>query len=231
MKLTDLNTVAFIVQEAARQEVLTRMEAHQRFNPGWEVGEVALHYAIRNGLLTYFQKWPEPKPRIAIEYSDISNIELPPEYKRHPVDLAILHPLAVVTEPYPKEGYAWANENKAVLGLIEVKKNWWTAPPGGFAKDVKWLAEVGDLPPKPHMRELEWVMLVLFLAGPTKETVDKQGKDVESTVACWAFQALTQSNPSEAPSHPGTANVDDRWFEVMCFGRSARDARECEVRG
>jgi hypothetical protein len=69
------------------------------------------------------------------------------------------------------------------------------------------------------LRKLEWVMVVVFIAGRDQADVDSWDKKIRGDVARYGFKALTQSNPREAPSHPGSSNVPNRWFEVMCYGK------------
>ena len=116
--------------------------------------------AIRNVLLAHFRTLPKPMPRVACEYGAdlMKNIDFAPDHETHPVDLAVLHPLTPADAPNSYSGYAWAAQNAAVLGLIEVKKNWLRA-----MSDVHWLEKVSGLPAL-GTRKLEWVMLVVFLA-------------------------------------------------------------------
>jgi hypothetical protein len=173
-----------------------------------------LHYAIRNGLLGHFRPLPEPRPRVGHEYDDITNVDFSPTPNHHPVDLVILHPLVQAAAPNTYSGYAWAPENSAALGLIEVKKERRFA-----AGDAEWLDGVCQLPPVIGMRRLEWVLLVVFLAGPTSEAVIHLGQTTGQRLEPWGMRTLTQSAPTEAPSHPGSIGVVDRWFDVMCYGK------------
>ena len=212
----DLIAVATAAQAAGRQEVSTSMEAHDRYQPTWEIREDALQLAVRNGLLRYYCLHPSPRPRVVREYSAqvMGNIPDAPQTDR-PVDLAVLFPLQeaqVMTSP---NGYAWNSENTYVMGLIEVKKDWRRVD-----VDLAWLDRTASLPPKLGTPPLQWVVMVSLLGGHTSEHL----LDVERTVETKALQAnlsrLTECVPRKAPTHAGTNQIGDLWFEVVCYGRS-----------
>lgn len=211
----DLIAVATAAQEASRQEVCTWMEAHDRYQPTWEIREDALQLAVRNGLLRHYSVYPPPRPRVVREYSAqvMGNIPDAPQTDR-PVDLAVLFPLREAQATTSPHGHAWASENTCVMGLIEVKKDW-----RRVAADLAWLDRTASLPPKPGTPPLQWVLMVSPLGGRTSEHL----LDVERTVEAKAQQAnlprLTECIPRKAPIHAGTNQIGDLWFEVVCYGR------------
>lgn len=212
----DLIAVATAAQAAGRQEVNTSMEAHDRYQPTWEVREDALQLAVRNGLLQHYCVHSPPRPRVVREYSAQVMGNLPDALQTdRPVDLAVLFSLQEVQAMTSPNGYAWNSENTCVMGLIEVKKDW-----RGVDVDIAWLDRMARLPPKPGTPPLQWVLMVSLLGGHTSERL----LDVERAVGAKALQAnlprLTECIPQKAPSHAGTNQIGDLWFEVMCYGRS-----------
>ena len=113
----DLLSAAQLARQASLEVVRDIMDAHQRFSPSWEVGEVDLHCAISRALLARFRAMPQPRFRMAREYSwsAMKNIPAATAFE-HPADLVVLSPLV--------PGDAWADQNCAVSGIIEVKKDW-----------------------------------------------------------------------------------------------------------
>lgn len=216
MSEADLNAVATAAQAAGRQEVSTSMEAHERYQPTWEIREDALQLAIRNGLLQHYGAYPPPRPRVVREYSAqvMGNIPDAPLRDR-PVDLAVLFPLKEVQAPTSPHGYAWDPENTCVMGLIEVKKDWRKADVA-----LAWLDRMASLPPKPGTPPLQWVLMVSLLAGDTSEGLLDVERAVEPMARRANLSKLTECIPQKAPAHTGTNQIGTLWFEVMCYGRS-----------
>ena len=123
-------TIAKLARDAAIKEVFDAMEAHGRYHPAWEVQELGVNYAIRNRLSAYFRNFPPPSPRVCCEYgvSEIKNVNTIENIvvaadRGHPIDLAVLYPIEETKGDATEPGSAWAPQNCAVLGLIEVKKD------------------------------------------------------------------------------------------------------------
>jgi hypothetical protein len=188
------------------------MIAHGRYCPAWEVQELSINYAIRDRLSAHFQGLPPPVPRVGCEYgvNAITNIVLPDDRDRHPIDLAVLHPIERVSvDSKALGGFAWAPENCAVLGLIEVKKNFLRAK-----GDASILSEMLSLAPVPHMRPFEWVLLVVFVSGRDRQHVNSVVPVLQP------LDLITTCDPHEVEIRAGSENVTDRWFDVVCYGRA-----------
>ena len=187
--MLDVNWAATIAREAARQDVRDQMEAHDRYYPSWEAEERSMHYAIRNALTSRCRTLALPRFRVVCEYGQkaISNVECPEHTraKDHPHDIAVLHPLVNVGpgSPWPPgSGFAWASENCAVLGLIEVKKDC-----GDAASDARWLHDIvlaaRTNVVAPGMRPLEWVLLLVVISGRNENDACQQEQWVGQKVA------------------------------------------------
>ena len=211
----DLETAARLAREAAVNEVFRTMRAHGRYIPAWEVHEIGINYAIRNQLSDYFQQLGQPTLRVCCEYglSEIKNVDgiEPLKARRHPVDLAVLHPIKELSGDTTPGGFAWAPQNCAALGLIEVKKDRCRAE-----KDTNFLSKVLNLDTVPDMRPLQWVLFVMFISGPNPEHVNNPALFKSGNL-----DLITKIDPQEAPIELGTATDKDRWFDIRCYGKAS----------
>jgi hypothetical protein len=206
----DLPTAARLAKESACREVNDAMEASGRYNPGWEVHELGMSHAIRNGLLAHFRTVPKPRPRVAQEYagSVIGNFRIP--FPRV-FDLAVLYPLVPITGANPP-GYAWSPENTAALGLIEVKKDSARAyEDADRLSQVALQTTVKDQPP------LNWVLLIIFFAGRTRNHVCERAHEIKPVLH--KLELITQPNPQLAQGE-GSEEVASPWFDVVGYGQT-----------
>jgi hypothetical protein len=212
----DLPTAAKLSRQAAIDEVFDTMDAHGRYYPAWEVQELGINYAIRNRLLAHFRNLPPPLLRVGCEYGvdAIKNIAFEAG-DRHPVDLAVLYPILEATGDTTGAGFAWAPQNCAVLGLIEVKKNSLRAK-----TDARFLSEVLSLPSIPDMRPLQWVLLVVFVSGPAREYVNNMLPNKVDEL-----DLISEPEPREVEEKSGSENVHQRWFDIRCYGKEADRGR------
>jgi len=196
------------------------MDAHGRYSP-WEVQESGINHAIRNHMSDYFQRLSPsvPRPRVCCEYDDITNVDgikeiLCAEGRAHPVDLAVLYPIKEVSGYIKKSGYAWAPDNCAALGLIEVKKD-----SGEAIHDVSRLSKIISLPSAREM-PLQWVLFVVLIVADRESLINN------ALIPTGILELKTIRDPREAPNMPGSENISksERWFDIRCYGKSREQA-------
>jgi hypothetical protein len=195
-------------KDAGRRAVEEVMDARTRFSP-WEISERWLQIAIAQGLHRAVRKSSSPPWRIHDEYpeNEITNIS---SEDPHRIDIVVLHPLPDDEQPW---SYCPA------IGVIEVKKGW-----GSLIGDAKRLMRLitstdqpNDLSAPPP---LSWVMLVTLINGADAAAVSENERLAAGQVLQFGLTAVVPCQPAQAQGHSGSAVVIDRWFDVMCYGKS-----------
>jgi hypothetical protein len=213
-----LMSVAEVCRKAAISEINETVLATGRYAT-FEIQELGISHAIRNGLASFCRKNFDASPRICQEYgvSQVVNVEgitvaANSIYGRvdHPIDVAVLYPIEEVCDYNGPNGYAWAPQNCAAIGLIEVKIQ---SGAEVIRNDLRFLSEVSSRPTVIGMRPLQWVMFVLVVHG-TKIQVQNTLAPADS------LNPLLSSSPERIQNGAGSERVAECWFDVRCYGKN-----------
>jgi hypothetical protein len=202
-----LNDAARMAKDAGCRAVQDVMDARQQSSP-WGINEAWLQIAIAQELRREARTPQSLSWRIHDEYPESAILNVGSE-DPHPIDIVVLHPLAVNDDPW---GYCPA------LGAIEIKKGW-----GNLMGDAKRLERLAKSPacPRPDTPALKWVMLVALINGPNEGAVQNNDQRVNRVVGQFGLKSVLACKPKEAPRPATEINaVTDRWFDVVCYGRA-----------
>jgi hypothetical protein len=208
----DLKEAARVAQLAGRQAVRNIMEVRERYSP-WEVTEACLKISLLLAFMEKIQTMPSPHLRLFDELTvdQLSNMRTVEGIQEsHPIDLVLLHPLP--EGPCADGNYAWDKRHQAPFGLVEIKKNY-----ERVTSDARLLRDMTGAstgtPP------LIWILLVVLINGDSKEGVRRKESEVNKKVEKYSLRSLTSCDPEEA-RFMDDCDVDDRWFDVMCYGKA-----------